>query len=132
MSRLPIIPDGHYVDPDALASIAAIPDEALVRTSAMPVADIAAHKALKHPWAEHPELLAANNGGRKPDPHSVPGILRALPLHGSHVFAQYRIASQLSAAIQSARASTGARFSCSRELSLIDGECTGVRVTRIS
>jgi hypothetical protein len=62
---------------------------------------------------------------------SNPGILRALAVGASHLFTQYRMASQLSPAIAAAKLA-GGKYSCSRELSLIDGECVGVRVTRTS
>lgn len=69
--------------------------------------------------------------GRPIDPSSVPSRLRALAVGGFHVFTQYQRSSQLSPAIQAAKA-TGATFTCSRELNLVDGECVGVRVTRLT
>lgn len=89
-------------------------------------------RALKHPFEENPDLGAARTPGRQRDPDSIVGQLRALDIGESRVFAKYRTASQLSANIRAARAHTGARYSCSRELSLVDGDCIGVRVTRVS
>lgn len=62
----------------------------------------------------------------------VPLQLRALDVGESHVFPQYQRTAQISMAIQAVRIDTKRTFESSRELSLIDGECIGVRVTRIS
>lgn len=68
---------------------------------------------------------------KPPNPASVPGTLRALVVGASHLFTQYRRTSQMSPAIQAAKAS-GATFKAARELDLIDGSPIGVRVTRLT
>lgn len=62
----------------------------------------------------------------------VPLRLRALEIGESCLFSQYQRTAQVSMAIQSVRIDTKRTFESSRELSLIDGECVGVRVTRTS
>ena len=79
----------------------------------------------------HPDVQAKEAARAKRRAASVPGILKALAPGAAHLFTQYQRASQLSAAVQAARDATGARFTCSRELSLIDGTPIGVRVTRL-
>lgn len=63
--------------------------------------------------------------------NSAPARLRALAVGDSHLFTQYRLSSQLSPAIAAAKLS-GATFTSSRELDLVNGECVGIRVTRTS
>jgi hypothetical protein len=85
--------------------------------------EIAAHNA----GLPHPDVQRARERRRA---ESVVGRIRALAVGASHLFAQYRRPSQLSAAVASAKDATQGRYTCSRELSLVDGECIGVRVTR--
>lgn len=84
--------------------------------------EVAAHNA----GLPHPDVQRARERRRA---ESVVGRIRALAVGASHLFTQYRLSSQLSPAIAAAKLS-GGKYICSRELSLIDGECIGVRVTR--
>ena len=105
---------GPPSDPDALASLPALKPHT--------------------PNASELHAFCGNRRKRNGRPHdaaSVPGILRALAVGASHLFTQYQLSSQLSPAIQAAKRS-GATFTCSRELDLVDGSPIGVRVTRTS
>lgn len=62
---------------------------------------------------------------------SAPSILKALAPGAFHLFTQYHSSSQLGMAVQTAKRA-GGTYTCSRELSLVDGACIGVRVTRVS
>lgn len=77
------------------------------------------------------EAGLSNSAARRERAPSAPSILKALAPGASHLFTQYRSSSQLGMAIQAAKRAGGA-YSCSRELSLVDGECIGMRVTRVS
>lgn len=76
----------------------------------------------------HPSVSAARAARKAVSPRN---IVCSLAVGASHLFTQYRRPSQLSAALAWARDTIKGRYASSRELSLIDGECVGVRVTRI-